>query len=217
VDSVLQHPKKPNPSSPPNHNYSGSGSGYFATDGQTASLSWCRAPIWGPCPDLYYCRIFAVFMLSRPLWREGDSAIDSCNLLSSPKSRRTDDHILLSHTRLPQPEGPGPCIYIPQEQIGSVIPPGTGCHDSFPMASAIWHQHGPHRKHRFQYFLYFCMRIHCRNWKLQTQLLVREGVPHQQTRNCLRLFKERRGRIGRGSQMGTWHQDRLADWPSVVI
>jgi hypothetical protein len=35
------------------------------------------------------------------------------------------DHILLSHTRLPQPGGPGPCIYIPQEQSVSDIPPGT--------------------------------------------------------------------------------------------
>jgi hypothetical protein len=37
---------------------------------------------------------------------------------------RTHDHILLS--RLPKPGGPGPRIYIPQEQGGSVIPPGTG-------------------------------------------------------------------------------------------
>jgi hypothetical protein len=28
--------------------------------------------------------------------------------------------------RLPQPGGPGPCIYIPQELGGRVIPPGTG-------------------------------------------------------------------------------------------
>jgi hypothetical protein len=41
------------------------------------------------------------------------------------KSRRTHDHILLSHMRLPQPGGPGSCIYIPQEQGGPVIPPGT--------------------------------------------------------------------------------------------
>jgi hypothetical protein len=27
---------------------------------------------------------------------------------------------MLSHLRLPQPEGPGPCIYIPQEQGGPV-------------------------------------------------------------------------------------------------
>jgi hypothetical protein len=38
-----------------------------------------------------------------------------------PKSRRTHDHILLSHLRLPQPVGPGPRIYIPQEQGGPVI------------------------------------------------------------------------------------------------
>jgi hypothetical protein len=36
------------------------------------------------------------------------------------------DHILLPHLRLPQPGGPGPCIYIPQEQGGRVIPLGTG-------------------------------------------------------------------------------------------
>jgi hypothetical protein len=42
------------------------------------------------------------------------------------KSRRTHDHILLPHLRLPQPGGPGSCVYIPQEQGGPVIPPGTG-------------------------------------------------------------------------------------------
>jgi hypothetical protein len=42
------------------------------------------------------------------------------------KSRRTHDHILLSHLRLPQPGGQGPRIYIPPEQGGPVIPLGTG-------------------------------------------------------------------------------------------
>jgi hypothetical protein len=41
------------------------------------------------------------------------------------KSRRTHGHILLSHLRLPQPGRPGSRIYIPQEQGGPVIPPGT--------------------------------------------------------------------------------------------
>jgi hypothetical protein len=48
------------------------------------------------------------------------------------KSRRTHDHILLSHLRLPQPGGPGLCFYIPQEQGGPDIPPGTG----FPFVSS---------------------------------------------------------------------------------
>jgi hypothetical protein len=28
---------------------------YITTDGQPASLSWNKAPIWGLRPDLYYC------------------------------------------------------------------------------------------------------------------------------------------------------------------
>jgi hypothetical protein len=42
------------------------------------------------------------------------------------RSFRIHEHILLSHSRLPQPGGPGSCIYISQEQGGTVIPPGTG-------------------------------------------------------------------------------------------
>jgi hypothetical protein len=35
-------------------------------------------------------------------------------------------HFTVSDLTLPQPGGPGPCIYIPQEQAGPVITPGTG-------------------------------------------------------------------------------------------
>jgi hypothetical protein len=46
---------------------------------------------------------------------------------SGPESRGTHDHILLSHeSRLPQPGGPGPRIYIPRAQGGPVMHPGTG-------------------------------------------------------------------------------------------
>jgi hypothetical protein len=37
----------------------------------------------------------------------------------------------VSDWRLPQPGGPGPCIYIPQEQGGPVISPGTGLNALF--------------------------------------------------------------------------------------
>jgi hypothetical protein len=51
------------------------------------------------------------------------------------ESRGTRDHILLvSNFRLPQPEGPGPRIYIPQEQGGPTV--------------LLTSQHGLHRKHR---------------------------------------------------------------------
>jgi hypothetical protein len=49
--------------------------------------------------------------------------IESAVLLRS-QSRGTHEHILLSQfLRLPQPGGPGSCIYFPQEQGGPVISP----------------------------------------------------------------------------------------------
>jgi hypothetical protein len=49
------------------------------------------------------------------------------------------------------------------------------------------------------------------NWKLQARPLFREGAPHQQTRNYLKIIKDRR-KIGHGPQVGAWHQDRLRLW-----
>jgi hypothetical protein len=45
---------------------------YVKTDGQPASLSWYKAPIWGLRPDLYYLYDnYGDFVLvGRPLWRE---------------------------------------------------------------------------------------------------------------------------------------------------
>jgi hypothetical protein len=70
--------------------------------------------IWGPRPD-YHCRTFAVFVL--------------CGVLSEERTdmscTSTICNILLPRVKVSQPGGPGPCIYIPQEQNGPVIPPGT--------------------------------------------------------------------------------------------
>jgi hypothetical protein len=40
--------------------------------------------------------------------------------------RDSRPHFAVSDSRLPQPRGPGPCIYFSQEQGGPVIPPDTG-------------------------------------------------------------------------------------------
>jgi hypothetical protein len=47
--------------------------------------------------------------------------------ISGPSTSELNDHIFLSHMRLPHPGRPGPRIYILQEQGSPVIPPGTGC------------------------------------------------------------------------------------------
>jgi hypothetical protein len=59
------------------------------------------------------------------LWREDGTAI--CSVITQwSESRRTRNRTLLSHVRLPEPGGPGSRIYIPLEQGGPVIAPGTG-------------------------------------------------------------------------------------------
>jgi hypothetical protein len=66
--------------------------------------------------------ICGLVSLGRPLWREDWSSA----IILWFESRRTRNHTLLSHLRLPEPRGPGSSIYIPQEQGGPVIPPGIG-------------------------------------------------------------------------------------------
>jgi hypothetical protein len=52
---------------------------YFTTDGQPASLSWNKAPIWGLRPDLYYlCDSYGLVLVGRPLWREVGSVLCLC-------------------------------------------------------------------------------------------------------------------------------------------
>jgi hypothetical protein len=117
------------------------------------SVGYLRSSCWG-APSLTRGRLCSLLV--------------EYTLTLQSKSRRTHDHVLQSHLRpyvTVSYETPPTwrARSIPQEQGGPVIPPGTGCHDYFPMAFVIWHQHGPHRKHCFQYFLYFCMRIYCKN------------------------------------------------------
>jgi hypothetical protein len=103
-----------------------------------SSLSWCQAPSGTRDQffflfDISFRQLWVCYFVAHSLTRGR-----VCNLLVQlllglaravtpwSKSCRTHGHILLSHLRIPQPEGPGPHIYIPQEQGGPVIPPGTG-------------------------------------------------------------------------------------------
>jgi hypothetical protein len=40
---------------------------YVATDSQSASLSWDKAPIWGLQPDFYYCQTVAGLLMGGAL------------------------------------------------------------------------------------------------------------------------------------------------------
>jgi hypothetical protein len=97
---------------------------YFTTDSQSVSMSWCRAHL-RTCDQILLSvgmllsEICGLVSVGLPLWREDGSAI--CSAITQwSESRRTRNHALLSHLRLPQPEGPGSRIYeyIPQELAG---------------------------------------------------------------------------------------------------
>jgi hypothetical protein len=91
-------------------------------------------PLWDLWPDITSCLKFVgLVSVGRPLWREARSAI--CSVITQwSESLRTHNHALLSHLRLPRPEGPGSHIYIPQEQGGPVITLGTG----FSLSHLLW-------------------------------------------------------------------------------
>jgi hypothetical protein len=84
--------------------------------------------------------------MGRSLWREDGSVFYNCCCLRQRSHSQVRvprglwPHFTVSDLRLPEPGGPGPCIYIPQEQGGLVIPPGTGFWLPYkrPSVSLLW-------------------------------------------------------------------------------
>jgi hypothetical protein len=88
-------------------------------DWQSASLSWCQAPIWGPSPDFYYCQTVASLLMWGTLSdkRMGLSFTTAADPHQSSHSQvrvpwDSWPYFTVSDSRLPQPGGLGLCIYI---------------------------------------------------------------------------------------------------------
>jgi hypothetical protein len=151
---------------------------YVTTDGQSASLSWCLAPHLGPKTRFLLLSDSCGFVDVRTGL--------SFTIAAGPRQRSHSrvwvprdswPHFTASDLRLIQPGGPGPCIYIPQEQGGPVVPPGTGFpfHRLLQLARLRWRyskspprgiwltvsrlallitsRHGPRRKHASHYYV----------------------------------------------------------------
>jgi hypothetical protein len=142
-------------------------------------------------------------------------ALASAAILGS-KSRGTHDIFYSLKFETPQPGGPGPHIYIPQEQGDPVITPGTGFHFRrlLRLAGLRWRcstspnrllkylmQHGPHRKRRIQHFLYCCVCIRCCGNVFSGLLLSKSrGRTHRRQGDLISLllfFHEKVSWIGR--------------------
>jgi hypothetical protein len=88
--------------------------------------------VWVPRPGFCYCQTVAGLLMWGAL-----SDVRMGLLFTSAAGHRQRSHsqvrvlrnlwpyFTVSNSRLPQPGGPGPCIYIPQEQGGPDIPQDT--------------------------------------------------------------------------------------------
>jgi hypothetical protein len=129
---------------------------YITTDGQSASLSWCQAPIWDTRPIFPFFSLI-IFRQLRVCWCGAPSLTRSrvssfhfllglaSRIFLGSESHGTHEHIILSlFLRLHKPGGPGSSIYFYQDQDSAVIPPGTEV-SVFLLKTS---QHGRHRKHQ---------------------------------------------------------------------
>jgi hypothetical protein len=88
---------------PPHRNVSSSSQSqsYITTDGQPASLSWNKTPIWGLRPDLDYCLTVAGLLIWGALSDERTYLplqlllVLASAVIFGSESRRTRGHILL--------------------------------------------------------------------------------------------------------------------------
>jgi hypothetical protein len=106
---------------------------------QSASLSWCQAPIWDPRPiclllSLIIFRQLRACWCGHPLWREVESVVFSFCWASPAKplfrseSHGTQEHVLLFLLLVfSQPGGPGSCIYFtPRNRVVQLYPQALG-------------------------------------------------------------------------------------------
>jgi hypothetical protein len=94
------------------------------TNGQSASLPRCQAPIWGPRPDLCNCQTVAGLLTWSALSveRMGLSfPTAACpRQLSRSRVRVPRDswlYLTVSDSRIPQPGGPGPVFISPRNRV----------------------------------------------------------------------------------------------------
>jgi hypothetical protein len=88
---------------------------YVTTDGQQASLSWNKAPIWGLRPDFYYCQTVAGFLMWGVL---SDERTDlSFTIAVGPRQR--------SHSRVRVPWDSRPYFTVSDSRLPFSSPPMT--------------------------------------------------------------------------------------------
>jgi hypothetical protein len=193
---------------------------YVTTDGQSASLSWCQAPIWGLRPDFYDCQTVAGLLMWGAL---SDERTDlSCIITAGSRQR--------NHSG-PSPVELATIFYCLRLRLPFPSPPTTRrvtVKVFDPAASLIvlvitcWH--GPHRKHRSSLLFNCCSLGLCYLAEtlfrcLFLRLLPSNGILHAIISNLymtpsgenLSSSFGRNGFLATGSDIITKH-----DWNSIL-
>jgi hypothetical protein len=124
---------------------------YVTTDGQSASLSWNKAPIWCLRPDFYYCQTVAGLLTWVALSYERTGL--SFTIIAGPRQR--------SHSRIRVPWDSRPHFTVSDSRLPFSLSPTTrratvevfdpaSIRDTIPSskpASVIISSHGQRRKH----------------------------------------------------------------------
>jgi hypothetical protein len=135
---------------------------YIRNDGQSASLSWCQSPIWGPWSDSYQREAVLGLLMwgAIPDERTGLQFTNAAEASQHSHSlfriqQVSWPYFTVWDLKLSQPGVSGPRIYIPKEQVGLVIPPGTGCRLLSTKYLFTTSLRGSRWKHRLLFF-YCC-------------------------------------------------------------
>jgi hypothetical protein len=106
---------------------------YVTTDGEVGQSVLVSSTHLGLTTRFYYCQTVAGLLMWDALSDERTSL--PFTIAAGPREHRHSwvrvlrdswPYFTVSDSRLPQPRGPDPSIYIPQEQDDPVTPPGTG-------------------------------------------------------------------------------------------
>jgi hypothetical protein len=125
---------------------------YVTADGQSVSLSWNRAPIWGLRPQVCYCQTVAGLLIWGAPGSESRGTLSNSRLpISSPPTTRRATTVEVFDPAFTR-------VWTILVSIGLLVIP----------------LHGPSIIHRFQGYIYCCMRICCCG-NLFTNSLPRNG------------------------------------------
>jgi hypothetical protein len=106
---------------------------YVTTDGESASQSWCKAPIWAPKNQIFVSvRHLRVCSCGRPLWREDGPVVYNCYWFSPAQSFSGPSPARLMampycFTLENPPTWRARSSYLYRPGTRWPVPPGTGC------------------------------------------------------------------------------------------